>query len=208
MGRSATLGMRMRPVVAGLVAVGAIIVADVRAQNLVPHGEFDDGLSDWVMSSSNNGGELVLDTSSGHPLAPSMLMHPGGRPYTIADHACIEIDSSQAFDVHAWLNRDPQSVPQPSVTGVSIGIFPYAQPACEQALGAGSGFGFSYDDCPVGGADGWRYCALVGHSFDPQVRSVRIEFSVGAQVTSGSVDHLEFGPTGSVPVTLQSFRID
>jgi hypothetical protein len=178
-------GMRAISAVAALA-----LAAAAPAANLIPDPEFDSGTGNWTASS----GTLTLDNSVGSPTAPSA--HFVATAQASMTLGCIA-SSEQNVDIRANARVDAGAF--------AVGnIWAFASTDCSGGvLGFGNeifGFVFPGAWATYGGAK----------TLPAGTQSVRIDFSFSSgQVPGGElhVDHVQFGPEGTAPVTLQSFDV-
>lgn len=186
--------MRM---LAAIFLLGASIA---QAQNLVPNPDFDTGIDHWETLPN---GEIswIADDGSPEPGAMRLNLATARGNSTQARSDCLAVDPSVHHDLAAALQL---------IAGVSVHIYfvVYDNPTCaDPPLGGGD------PNAQVTTADGlWHDVMIADFALLPEAESARIVIGTGATYpdTNGValIDHVGFGPTGSVPVTLQSFGVD
>jgi hypothetical protein len=163
------------------------------AENLVPNPDFDTNLDGWTIVLPS---DTTLDNSTGSPAAPSMRMIAvDGTPAATAYTDCLEIDTSSNVDLIVDIR---------SVTGTArASATAYSGAGCLGPIGpAGEVSGGD----PL--VDGWERGAAIDYALPPGTVGVRVFLSVNGDLAEANFDRVRFGPTGTTPVSLQSFRID
>jgi len=169
---------------------------DAVAQNLVPNPNFDSGLDGWTNMQADTGAIWTLDSTDGSPTAPSGHLQAGGRPSSLVNSACIAIDTTHNIDLNVDIKSSDAMYPG------HVAVYTYGDPACSIA-----GDAFVASSCAALPADGWQRCSQINYALPAGTQGVIISLSV-YYLTSANFDDVRFGPTGTVPVTLQSFDID
>ncbi|MEO7325283.1 MAG: hypothetical protein ABIW82_10695 [Dokdonella sp.] len=182
-------------ITSGVLCLGPVMAS---AANLVANPNFDADVAGWTLDSTANGGSFTLDSGDGSPVPPSGFLQSGGTPNTIVRTDCIVVSGLQNIDMHADIKpsfQDPMRNPE-------IMAHTFSDSTCSSAMPT---YIFT-DACIVLSAPGWERCSTVNHPLPPGTQSVVVSISVS--IINANFDNIGFGPTGTVPVTLQSFNID
>lgn len=171
-----------------------------QAQNLVPNPDFDTGIDGW--STVPNGAiEWVADDGSPDPGALRLRLADARGNSTSTQSDCFAVDPSVHHDLAASLKL---------VAGVEAHIYSvvYVDPTCADPVAGGVDY---YGQVTT--ADGlWHEVMVADFPLAPEAVAARIFVGTGAPYPDTNAvalaDHIAFGPTGSVPVTLQSFDVD
>ena len=110
-----------KPIWNRLLAVLALQVSSVHAQNLVQNPDFDSGLVGWTTVE----GTFAIDTSNGFPAPPSVHATAPRAQSNVAEirSDCIQIGASQNVGLFATI----KSV---SAAGVEVNLYSYTDIAC------------------------------------------------------------------------------
>jgi hypothetical protein len=168
-----------------LLATGAATSA-AHASNLVENPDFDNGLDGWSLASP--AGTVELDTTTGLPSAPSLrLLGDQISAEVAAQSSCIEIDDSTNVDLRAFV--------KPAGGILYVGVQAYSDNACATALDIVQSEGRNAN--PPWGTIGFANTPLPDGTASVRVvlSAAITEFSAGDAL----FDHVEFGPTGSLP---------
>ena len=175
------------------------LVGATHAANLVGNPDFDSGLEGWTLASASGPGTFTVDTATGAPSAPSIHLVPDpATAFGIAVQSnCIAIDTSQNVDLLFNMKAT-------SGWGYA-NVDAYSDASCGTLLSALG--------TPAYGANGqWGPYSLPNAALPAGTHSARVVLvsSMGSLGSPGDAhfDHIAFGPTGSTPVTLQTFDID
>lgn len=166
--------------------------------NLVANPNFDVDVVGWTVDPTSNGGAFTLDSGDGSPVPPSGFLQHGGRPVTLVQTDCIVVSGVQNIDMHADIkpsSKDPMENP-------FIVASTFSDSTCSIRMPSE----ISTDACIALPAPGWKRCSTVNHPLAAGTQGVVV--SMGVSRIDANFDDLGFGPTGIVPVTLQSFNID
>jgi hypothetical protein len=166
-----------------------------RAQNIVPNGQFDS-LEGWTKL--GNGGEFTLDAGDGSPDAPSASLTAGGSFATLIVSSCIPLSGPMTVDLQGDVKSNPTAPDFPAHVGVAF----YSNDTC------GTEAGFATAESCFALSNGWQRCASLNLAVPDNVRSASVQASVLNFGISAKFDNIRLGPTGTVPVTLQSFDVD
>jgi hypothetical protein len=182
---------------AAFLLIGASIA---QAQNLVPNPDFDTGIDGWS-TLSNGTIEWVADDGSPDPGALRLRLADARGNGTEALSGCFAVDPSMHHDLAASLKL---------IAGIEAHIFfvVYDNPTCADPPVGGADY---YAQVPT--ADGlWHDVMVADIPLAPEAVAARIFIGTGAPYPDTNAvalaDHIAFGPTGSVPVTLQSFGVE
>jgi hypothetical protein len=165
------------------------------AQNIAPNGQFDT-LEGWTLL--GNGGQLTLDAGDGSPDAPAGFLVSGGSPVTFIQSSCAPLTGPMTADFQVDIKSNPD---RPDFPGYGHAYL-YSDDSCLGSwtdVGAGNCFPLS---------NGWQRCARLNFAVPDTVRSFRVGGSVMYFGASAKFDNFRLGPSGTVPVTLQSFDIE
>ncbi|HSE11309.1 MAG TPA: hypothetical protein VLB69_01630 [Rudaea sp.] len=176
----------------------ALFAGAAGAGNLVTNPDFDSGLTGWTLVAP--AGTLSLDNSDGSPSAPSLHL----VAFTAASGAqvesdCIAIDNSQNVDLYANVNVHTGN------QNVSVDAWSSADCSTGSLGTAGSA-------SLTPASDTWQEESNLAFALPGTTQSVRVVLTAGptfgADVSDVKFDHLQFGPAGTTPVTLQSFDVE
>ena len=179
----------MRNVIRCLLACGSLFAISAGAANLIPNPDFDQGLTDWNTITPGNG-TAVLDESTGYPTAPSvhLVSDPAAADVNVSS-ACVSVDDSSTQDlyVNARINA--------GFAIATVGFFSDA--ACAEAE-------TSVSSDPIAANGGaWSTFSFLGIAPPNGTQSAEIILTatMGTGTVGGDVgfDHIEFGPSGTVP---------
>lgn len=189
----------MKQSILACVVSGVAIVCSTpaTAQTILPNGQFSS-LDGWS-APFGQGSTFTLDGTSGSPDTPSGLLTIGGTPnaYVVSD--CIPYSPTGPVDLQGDVKNTAQGLPE--FHGL-VQLVAYTDEAC-----GSSGQYFPTTTCfPL--SAGWQRCSNLGLVLPPDTRSLRIDLSVSFLSVSANFDNIRLGPTGTVPVTLQSFDIE
>lgn len=183
-----------------LIAIALLGAQALHAQNLVTNPDFDTSIEQWQLSGI---GTISHVADDGAP-APGALRLD--RPdeargnSTLVLSACIPVDKGMHFDLIGNIKLIEGS-------SANISAIGYSDAGCSTVIGTVG---------PVlttSTADGtWQAFSATDFVLPDNVGSIIVRLSAGVgfpeTLIAALFDHVGFGPTGSVPVTLQSFRID
>jgi hypothetical protein len=180
-----------------LFLLGASIA---QAQNLVQNPDFDTGTEHWEPASNAT---ISWVADDGSPEPGSMRFNVSvarGTSTSVASDDCIAVDPSIHYDLLGAFKLIAGSY-------VQLFFYTFGDAACTEAAEFGD------PSISVTTADGaWHDAMVSDFALAPDVGSVQVVLAVGVPYpeteAAAMVDHIGFGPTGSVPVTLQSFDVD
>lgn len=191
---------RTRSVFLSAAALFALNSLGAMAQNIVPNPDFDVDLSGWTIDPSAQGASLALDSAAGSPGPPSMLLQGGSTPISSAYSNCLPI-SAQTVDLQADIKNPPGL---PEFYGAVVVLYAYSDVTCTTSLDA-----TFTNTCFALPINGWLRCSRLNYPLLSGTQAVivspRVMHFGGDQA---NFDNIRLGPTGTVPVTLQSFNID
>jgi hypothetical protein len=184
----------------GVFVALASACTGVFAQNVVPNPQFDsaDSLDNWPIL-YGLGATLTLDASDGSPETPSAFLRAGSSQASLAYSTCIPFSPTTAVDLQADIKSDPGALPD--FPG-HVSVYAYGDASC-----SGRADVFAATTC-FALSDGWQRCSNLGLALPQGTSSVNVVLSVLRLTVSAKFDNIRLGPTGTVPVTLQSFDID
>ncbi|MEO7935995.1 MAG: hypothetical protein ABIR27_07030 [Dokdonella sp.] len=183
------------PILSALLCLASAMTS---AANLVANPNFDTDVAGWTLDPGANGGAFALDSADGSPAAPSAFLQRGGSPVTGVKTGCIAVSSLQNIDMHADIKPSFQGFP----ARAQIIAYTFSDTSCSISMPTV----IVTDACVALPAPGWVRCSTVNHSLAAGTQGVVLDISVS--LTDANFDNIGFGPTGTVPVTLQSFNID
>ena len=177
-----------------LLVTCALHAGAAAAQNLLLNPDFDSDLSHWHTNTSNVWSE---DNSVGFPAAGSAHMV---GPADVSDGLlsdCIVIAGGQDVDLIANV-KDASTF-----SSINMTIRTYSDGACSLGGDYASQYNFA---TPLG--NGWMQGSLTT-TLPAGIGSVAIFLRTSGfgGMADTHWDHIRFGPTGSVPVRLQSFEV-
>lgn len=194
----------------GAALAGALVLAalPLRGQDLVPNGHFHTDLSGWTHSgapfatqawssedwqSAAGSGSILLATDS--PLAPWV-----SRSST----PCLPLASSGAYELSGEIRVPPGQ----TGTGTAyVDVFWYADATCVSQMGGGNA-----PVLPIVPTAGWVTTFEGGVAIPTGALSAQVSLNVGKNVTTGQVsahfDRVRFGPLGTTPAALTTFRVE
>lgn len=180
--------------------------ATANAQNLIGNPDFATNLSGWTVRPNSTAHAVTHEMSDGSPAPPSMRITQTAG-ITVPDAAsvssnCMPVSSATSYD--ALVDTRINTAFLPTVHAIG-----YSDSACTTAAGPT----FSLSNCSAV-AGGWRRCLATG--FSPTAAQTHMQLTVVANfmpsaqlpLTDLLIDNARFGPSGTVPVTLQSFGVD
>jgi hypothetical protein len=174
-----------------LIAFGALSFA-AHASNLVQNPDFDDGDTGWSLADGPAGastGSIAIEESQGLPTAPSLhVLGDGDSTGVVALSACIEVDDSTNFDLHAFV--------KPASGTISVGVAAFSDTTCGATIDVVS-------SDPIGSNSIWQSIGFDDRPLPDGTVSVQV-YLAGVYGPMGSIgdalfDHVEFGPTGTLP---------
>lgn len=187
------------------LSIGIVLLCAhaAHAQNLVPNPDFDTGVEPWQMVPGAIG-TVTHVPDDGSPAPGALRLE---RPdesnrgsSTAAISACMPVDADTRFDLIGSVKLVVGNSASVQVTGYSSvdcsGSIVSFDPVLSTQAADGLWHSFSATDFPLPDTVGSVVVRLNSGVAFPATQSVAL------------FDHIGFGPTGSVPVTLQSFRID
>lgn len=194
--------MRRRMVQAVYLAALAGTAPHVHAANLLANSEFDTDLSGWSVLTGN--AEWSAEDCCGSPASGSASLPIVDAGHSIVASDCVAVDPGAAYDL--VLFAETLSIPPGFLDGhgtASVWWFRSGE-ACLFASEASG-------NIEIPAANGWR---SFGSTMTAPDDAVSARVALTAEIAGLSVaidahfDHVLFGPTGSVPVTLESFVVD
>jgi len=189
----------MKPSILACVFSGVAILCSTpaTAQTIIPNGQFSS-LDGWS-APIGQGATFTLDGGEGSPDTPSALLRAGGTPsaYVLSD--CIPYTPTGAVDLQGDIKNSAQGLPE--FPGL-VQVVAYTDEVC-----GSPGQYFHTTTCFALSA-GWQRCSNLGFLLPPGTRALRIDLSVYSFTVAANFDNIRLGPTGTVPVTLQSFDIE
>jgi hypothetical protein len=200
--------MRMTTVLmAGLAAFLASGVA--AAQNLVANGDFDVSVASWTPGLMTFLGWSSTDWQ-GDPTSGSALMTNAAPCGSTGSSQCVTLPLPLAasYELGAAVFLFQSTIPQASA---HVTVLAHEGTSC-----AGLPVG-SFQGPIVTVPDQWISFLNPGIQLPPSTQSVTISLSVAKPFLPGCVplpsasalfDHVRFGPTGTTPVTMQSFSVE
>lgn len=191
------------------IAVSMLLVScAVSAQNLVPNPDFDAGTAHWtavVPPPVGHDATIAINHAIGRASAPSLQVSlVPGASVARAVSECIAIDPAMDYVLKVFGHADnPDSVAKAYVRVYRNEVAP-----CDGDRTLYSSTSSSLDQ-------GWVLLErdLPSWGFDPTAGHVRVVLEVGLSGPQGatlqaSFDAVRFGLKDSLPVTLQSFRVE
>ncbi|GAA0713947.1 hypothetical protein [Dokdonella soli] len=176
--------------------------AGVGAANLLVNPDFNTDLGGWGTTNASQG-TTTFDGTAGSPAAGSVLLS-GVACCTVQVSQCVPVTAGQSYDFGANLIEGP-TAPGQSGDGTGVDLHWYTDAACATAYisqnvlqpaisSTWARYGQGSVVAPAGAQSVW-------------FRIYQYNFKGLANLTSHA-DHAFFGPSGTVPVELQSFSID
>lgn len=187
-----------------VLALGLILGAGrVQAQNLLTNPNFDADLSGWATTNASQG-VTSWDGGDGSPSAGSVLLS-GVACCSIVVSQCVPVVAGQSYDLGASLIQGP-TAPAQTGDGAGVDVRMYSDGACSvppalvtvQVQPALTGTWTRYAKGAVVAPPGAQSALF---------RIFQYNFAGLPNLTSHA-DSAFFGPAGTVPVELQSFRVD
>lgn len=176
------------------------------AQNLLTNSEFDENLSGWTITASDSEANASWDATTGSPGVGSLVLDVHGGMRGVTASQCLDL-LPQSVDFATRFTADRAGGLASDFFGV---IAVWDQPGCDAGGGA-SVVACSKQFPNVTG--GFAETSIGNCALPPSTKSVRVSiiassgFMVGDYI-SGHFDHVRFGPSGTVPVKLQSYYVD
>jgi hypothetical protein len=169
-------------------AIGSVLALPAAAANLIPNPDFTSGTDGWTMSTTGSG-TATLDTTTGSPDAPSvrLLATPANTDVSVFS-SCVEVDDSQNVDLLVSLRGNAGAA--------TLEIDTFSDAACATALS-------QIVSTPVQANGAWTTYTLDNVTLPNGSRSATVVLTAteGTDATAGDAnfDHVELGPTGTVP---------
>ena len=171
-----------------VLALGGVFALPAAAANLIPNPDFTSGTDGWTMSTTGSG-TATLDTTTGSPDAPSvrLVANPANTDVSVYS-SCVEVDDSQNVDLLVDVRGN---------SGAStLEIDTFSDAACATALS-------QIVSTPVQADATWTTYTLPDVPLPNGSRSAMVVLTAteGSDASAGDVnfDHIELGPTGTVP---------
>ncbi|MGZ7032065.1 MAG: hypothetical protein ACXVIJ_08840 [Thermoanaerobaculia bacterium] len=176
----------------------------VGAQNLLQNGNFDTDLSGWT-DITFPPPVWTPDDCCANPDSGSVRLRGGGTFMPILASDCVAVTANSGYDVRTMVNMVPFSPGDPYPAGAALYVIWNAAPDCTGVEIDRQGILFSAD--PLG----WHLASA--HLVAPDgTNSAFVQLlALNGGLSSGInayFDDVRFGPSGSVPVDLQSFTVD
>jgi len=197
--------VRVRVSVCVAIAALASVSPPLPAQNLIANPGFDSDLSGWtVILGSASWSPLDCCGNSGSGSA-SLRAGPGGTGPTYLVSDCITVTPGSSYDL--VVRAETLAVPPDFLAGsgtATITWYDNGVPCSNVLVTVEPGVSFGTDA-------GWR---SFGTTFIAPATVVAAKVTLIAaggglsQAIDVHYDDVRFGPSGSVPVTLQSFDVD
>jgi len=195
----------MHPLRANILVISgafAFAAMPLPAQNLVTNPGFDANLDDWSMilgSASWSSDDCCGNANSG---SASLAVIVGGT--VMMNSACIGVTPGASYDLVVL--AETLAIPPDFLSGLGTATVTWYDDiaSCPNVLVSEPGVTFQPDT-------GWRQ---FGATFVAPATAAAVKVTLMAQAGGLSqaidvhFDNVRFGPTGSVPVTLQSFEVD
>lgn len=189
-------------IVRGAVCILASASLTAGGADLVVNGSFDTALANWTLQ-----GGVALDTTDGAPSAGSAHMVVAGNAVNVASlYQCINLVPTGVVDLLG--SSFTQSVSGNANTALRVDAFD--APACAgTALGTLAGAAVSTEQ---GTNAIWTRFGLFNVTLNPNTQSVAISAVAIAAAPGDALDvlwdHIQFGPSGTLPVELLEFHVD
>jgi hypothetical protein len=161
------------------------------AANLVPNPDFATDLNGWTAAP---GATFLFDTTTGMPAPSATVAVPSGGPDGWIRSTCIQIDASQNVDfvVSAWCAGP---------VNVDFNLNAFSDTNCSVPISTAA-------HLAVGGLfHTWLGKSQMNFALPVSTQSVQVEVPL-IPFGGGRIDRIRFGPTGTTPVSLQSFDVD
>jgi hypothetical protein len=170
------------------IAIGSLLALPAAAANLIPNPDFTAGTDGWTMSTTGSG-TATIDTTTGSPDAPSvrLVATPANTDVSVFS-SCVEVDDSQNVDLLVNLRGNAGAA--------TLEIDTYSDAACATPLS-------QIVSTPVQADGTWTTYTLDNVTLPngSQSATVVLTATEGSDAMAGDAnfDHVELGPTGSVP---------
>lgn len=179
------------------------LAGNVHAANLLVNPNFDTDANSWQLSESSQGSSF-FDAATGDP-APGSVEFNGVACCTVQVSQCVAVTAGQAYDYGAELIQGPIAPAPQSGDGIGLDLHWYNDNACAtqstlidtltpDVSGTWTRYGHGNVVMPVGAQS-------------VMFRIRQYNFAALPSLTSHA-DSAFFGPSGTVPVQLQSFNVD
>lgn len=189
----------MRILTASMAAIASCALP-VQAQNLVSNPEFDSGIESWELRAAGVG-TIVHVADDGSPEAGSLRLDRADETRgnsTSAWSECIVVDPAVRYDLMGNV--------KPVLGPATVFLVTFGDDLCVDTLGSAEFLTWDTPDAE------WHALEASDFALPGNVGGVRVQLMIGAtfpETLAGALfDHIGFGPTGSVPVTLQSYSVD
>lgn len=195
------------------------MVSSAQAQNLVTNPDFDTDIAQWLLSVGV--GSITHDASEGSP-SPGAMRFVGSAPRVGLSDEQQGTSLAGREDGARGTSNNSRSACIPAAGGTRYDLFAQIKIISGAAGSAGVIF-FPETDCSgsstFGGVvqstivDGtWRTISSVDFEAPSGTQSAQVFLTLGVGFPAtqflGFFDTVRFGPTGTVPVTLQSFEVE
>jgi hypothetical protein len=197
--------MQRRMMMGVSVAILLAVVQAASAANLIANSEFDTDLSGWSMQTGVS--EWSPEDCCGSPTSGSASLPLIDTASATLVSDCVDVTPGAAYDLVLFAETRP--IPPGFLGGHGVASVAWVRngQSCIEALPAS---GQPQIDIPAED-DGWR---SFGMTVTAPADAIAARVTLFGELAGLSVavnlhfDHALFGPTGSVPVTLQSFYVE
>ena len=173
--------------------------------DVVVNGSFTTDLSGWTPT-TGSGGTVTLDALDGAPAAGSVRLTSPDSTAVAFLIQCIDFTPTGPVDFKGSAFTE-------SVAGGAVGILrlvPY------DAVGCGGNVLGNFNGSVIGSEPGtngtWTVYGFLGATISTSTQSVGISVRNFANTPGDSIDilwdHIQFGPSGTLPVELESFTVE
>lgn len=184
-----------------LVMIAAPTALAAPLQNLLPNGDFDTDITGWsTLPPSGDSPVWSAEDCCGDASSGSIELRAVVTS-VIAGSSCIAVTGGAAFDLVTMVDTRPIGG---QLTQAGIQIRWYSDAGC--TMEAGSSQSWS-----LGNQQGWRRFGTSMTAPADAMAAAIVLTAVGQGLSSGIdafFDDVAFGESGTVPVQLQSFRVD
>lgn len=174
-----------------------------QAQNLLANPNFDADISGWTVAGGSVG-SATWDGTDGSPTAGSLLLDSTGSSQ-LQVYQCLPVTAGQSYDLGASV-LPGSTAPSNFGDGLSILTVWFTDTACSAYPGLSS-----QNLQPASGGTWARY-GVSTQAAPAGTQSVlfliRVTNVAGLPSLNYRVDRAFYGPAGTVPVELQTFRVD
>lgn len=180
----------MRFLLGALLCISSLCISQISlAQNLLTNPDLTADRSGWQTTNANSTSFAIWDDAVGYPTAGSALLIANFSGDTASFSQCVNI-SPQNVDLVGW-SKVIYSGGSGYYGSVVLSLFnvPNCSATNIQSITASTSGTI---------VDGWREHRLMNYALPAYTQSVMVFLSVSGPSTGVNMDHVAFGPAGTV----------